>query len=492
MALLVDVARIRYADFTWWCVSAGSDGASFVFPTAGDSLASGLVINGPDGSYLVKAKFVGFLADLKEHKTITEWKGTAGNVCCLQCTNVSRTAVGAHADGTVGLDCSDPGLFRRRSEDHLRDIVSSLVVEKARMSKTAFQKYQTTVGVNYCPDGILFDNSLRGLYDPVEHIIVDWMHTMCSDGVGNTCIWTALHFLRTTGYSTVDVREFMGLCTLPSKYGKVDPSWLHDNRIAGTSLTAFSNVVLNVVPLLYLFVEKFCSKDRRLTDVVRYVRLLYMIMGVLASGPDEAPQHCAIIRRNLSALHALHVKLSDDCKPKLHHMHHIVDGMQWLGKLLSCFVCERKHQQVKHSAVHVFRHLEHTVLHDVVNKQCQQLQEGVELFKSQFLENPQEVVGVSNLHRSARAVLPCGSLYAGDIVWLRSARCGRVVLFYEFGSDMVVHVSLYGAVDGMPDLCSEESPVDEFVDTAEVVDACTWFYESPSVLRVAVPPLALM
>ena len=143
------------------------------FPTTGDSLASGIVISGPDGSYVVKAKFVGFLADLKEHKTITEWKDIAGNLCCLQCTNVNRAVVGTRDDGTVGLDCSDPGLFRRRSDDQLRDIVSSLVVGKGRTSKTAFAKYQTQVGIKYCPDGILFDNNLRGLYNPVEHIIVD-------------------------------------------------------------------------------------------------------------------------------------------------------------------------------------------------------------------------------------------------------------------------------------------------------------------------------
>ena len=88
---------------------------------------------------------------------------------------------------------------------------------------------------------------------------------------------------------------------------------------------------------------------------------LYMILGTLASGPYETPKHCDL-RRNMSCLHTLHAQLSDDFKPKLHHMHHIIDGMEWLGKLLSCFVCEREHRHVKDSALHVFRHLEHTVL----------------------------------------------------------------------------------------------------------------------------------
>ena len=81
----------------------------------------------------------------------------------------------------------------------------------------------------------------------------------------------------------------MGLCNLPSKNGKGDPSWQYDNRISGASLTSFSSVVLNVVLILYLFVEKSCSMDRRLKDVVRYVRLLYMIMGGVGIWSGRAP-----------------------------------------------------------------------------------------------------------------------------------------------------------------------------------------------------------
>ena len=368
--------------FAWPCLSLLREsimhtipgGASYLarmalrvfFPTSGDSLATGILLQGPETSYVVKGRFVGFLADLKEHKTITEWKGTSGNVCCLRCSNVWKPALGAQDDGAIGLDCSDPRMFRKRSSDELDAVVASLVVESARMSKTAFAKLETAVGINYCPNGILFDRTLQGVYSPVDHTLVDWMHTMCSDGVGNTGIWTVMQFLQTAGYARSDVREFVTVVHMPSKYGKADAAWLHDNRLQGTSYSSFSNVVLNVVPILYLFFEQFCSDDPRLKVVGHYLRLLYMILGTLAAGPDEAPKHCDILRRNMSSLHALHAQLSDDFKPKMHHMHHIIDGIEWLGKSLSCFVCERKHRHVKDSALHVFRHLEHTVLHGVV------------------------------------------------------------------------------------------------------------------------------
>lgn len=495
--------------FAWPCLSILREsimhtipgGASYLarlalrifFPLAGDSLESGIVINGPDCSYVVKAKFVGFLADLKEHKTITEWKGTGGNVCCLICSNVWKPTVGDSADGTIGLDCSDFRKFKKRTSAELRTSVASLVAEASRMTKTAFSKLQTELGINYCPNGLLFDSSLHGVYNPVDHTIVDWMHTMCSDGVGNTCIWTVVHFLKAAGVSTKDLQEFATTVKMPSKYGKADPRWFYDVRFNGSSYSSFSNVVLNVVPILYLFFEAFCVHDVRLNEVGRYLRLLYMILGVLASGPDEAPHHCDVLRRSMSSFHAMHAKLSDDFKPKMHHMHHIVDGMQWLGKCVSCFVCERKHRHVKDSALHVFRHLEHTVLHDVVNKQCQQLLEGVELFKEEFLVSPRDVREVPDLRMSTRAVLKLGGLAVDDMVCMRpSMRCGRVKNFCEFRGILLVHVSMYQSVAGAPDVFDERSSEDAFVETHEIIDACTWFYQSPSVVKVAIPPLALL
>jgi len=493
--------------FAWPCLSILREsimhtvpgGASYLarlalrifFPLVGDSLESGIVINGPDGSYVVKAKFVGFLADLKEHKTITEWKGTGGNVCCLMCSNVWKPTVGDSADGTIGLDCSDRRKFKKRTSAELRASVASLVAEASRMSKTAFSKFQIDVGINYCPSGLLFDSSLHDVYSPVDHTIVDWMHTMCSDGVGNTCIWNVVQFCKEAGVSTKDLQEFATPVNMPSKYGKADPAWFHDNRFSGSSYSSFSSVVLNVVPILYLFFETFCAHDCRLNEVGRYLRLLYMILGVLASGADEAPHHCDVLRRNMSALHALHAKLSGHFKPKMHHMHHIVDGMEWLGKLVSCFVCERKHRHVKDSALHVFRHLEHTVLHDVVNKQCQQLLAGVELFKEEFLVSPRDVREVPDLRMSTRAVLKFGGVYVGDILCMRPSRCGRVKNFYEFRGNLLVHVSMYQSVAGAPDVFDERSSEDAFVETHEIIDACTWFYQSPSVVKVAIPPLAL-
>ena len=65
-------------------------------------------------------------------------------------------------------------------------------------------------------------------------------------------------------------------------------------------------------------------------------------------------------------------------------------------------------------------------------------------------------------------------------------------MFYEFDDAIVVHVSMYHSVAGAPDAFGERLSEDTFVDALEIVNACTWFYASPTILKVAVPPLALL
>ena len=435
--------------------------------------------------------FAGWLADLKEHKTITEWKGTSGIIGCLQCSNFENKR-GRRSPNTIGAKCYNVGEFKRRTREDIWAITTELDAEKPRLNKTRFKALETKRGINYCPQGILWDTSLRHIYDPVEHIIVDWQHTFVSDGVANTCIWTLLSFLGQEGFPQQSVRDFLTICHMPSKYGKPDPAWLHPNRLKGTTLSSFSNAVLQLMPILFLYVDLSCSGNDALKDAVACCKMMYTIVGVLAPGPEEAPQHCDLLQRLLSDYHKLFNSISDDRKPKLHHMHHVIQGMMRLGKLLSCFVCERKHRTVKDSALHVFRHIEHTVVYDLVNKQCEQLFEGVDLFQETFLINPRQVDDIPFLARSPKAVLKMGSLHTGDIIWIANCRCGRIKTFYELHHRIFAHMDLFRNSAGDPAMFDERCSTDIFIDAEEIVDACTWYEAGPGIIKVAIPPIALL
>ena len=43
-----------------------------------------VLIESPVGTVVIKAKFVGWLADLVGHKELTEWKDHGGRICCME------------------------------------------------------------------------------------------------------------------------------------------------------------------------------------------------------------------------------------------------------------------------------------------------------------------------------------------------------------------------------------------------------------------------
>eukprot|EP00959_Pyramimonas_sp_CCMP1952_P397427 8327534-Pyramimonas_sp.AAC.1 len=56
-------------------------------------------------------------------------------------------------------------------------------------------------------------------------------------------------------------------------------------------------------------------------------------------------------------------------KPKFHQALHLPENMRCVGKLLSCFVTERKHRIAKRCALYVFRHIDNTVIKYILSRQ---------------------------------------------------------------------------------------------------------------------------
>ena len=55
----------------------------------------------------------------------------------------------------------------------------------------------------------------------------------------------------------------------------------------------------------------------------------HIILGVLSIGLEEAPKHKDKLRLLIVEFHKLFARLSTSLKPKLHHFHHIIDGIEW-------------------------------------------------------------------------------------------------------------------------------------------------------------------
>ncbi len=299
--------------------------------------------------------------------------------------------------------------------------------------------------------------------------------------------------MKDNGIRLTTLQDFSLMCELPHKYGKVAKEWLAPARLKEQTFTSFASILLTIIPIIEFFLEKFDIARVLPREVALFKKLSYII-AILRLGPEDAMKHIQRLKALIEAHHNAFIELYPDFpKPKMHHLHHVWENMQWLGKLMSCFVTERKHRAVKAAAIHVFRHLEHTVLSTIVNASCQQLINGHDLYAQNFLAHPRDVPGGLGLQSSTVAVLRCGEVARGDIVITVDGNVGRVMFFWKVAgsSELVAEVDVYACVGGNVCKRSEQNPSRQFWKVAAIVDACTWYYNDDAFIIIALPPAVL-
>ena len=465
------------------------------FATVGASFTTGVHIVFRGGDFVATGIFAGFLADLLGHKEITDWKGTNGVYCCMTCDNVLNCLHRAPKAGEVRANCSDPLLFHRRTNQDVYNAVDELAASVGILGKTKFKELELDKGFNWVPEGLLLDAEIRGFYKPVDHTIRDWQHILCQDGVANTHIFNVLKEMKQSCNVGIDrVQTFSQVCNYPSSTGKLDKSAFGQQRLRKHTIASFSSTILNMVPVLYLFMKLFV-KDR-IPEHFAAFETLYHIIGLLRMGAEDAVRHANTLLTLISKYTAAVVLLYGDyVKPKGHHLFHVIDGMIWIGRLLCCFVTERKHRAIKAAALYVFRHLEHTVLVDVVNQAIQQIIDGHDLYSAVFLVHPRTHVqlGGFNFFRSRSGIMRIGQVSAGDLVIDDVGGVGKVISFWQRENDhrLTIEIDAYPCVNNDISIRATLRSHRDFVTSESLIDTCIWVEDSPGIIHVTVPPALL-
>ena len=466
------------------------------FMSRDHSFTSGVHINCPAGGYVVTAVLAGILADLEGHREVTSWKGTGGRLMCLTCSNVTNMLHSAPAGNEVPASCSDTKKFICRSNGDVFDIIDELEREFERLGKkktTSFLSLETKRGFTFTPGGLLLDKELRdSIYKPVDHCIRDWQHTICQDGVANTHIHNLnAHCLVPICQLDIGhIQTFSQNCKYPTNWGRLDKSALAPARLTRNTFVSFSSTILTVVTVIMMFLEKF-SLEELVPEHVDAFNQLYHIVGILRMGPEDAMKHTKTLRTLMRKYLDTCVRLYGQyTKPKGHHMFHIVDGMLWIGRLLSCFVTERKHRIVKQCSVHVYRHFEHTVLTDVVNQSMEQILEGHDLYKEEFLIAPKTVTLSAVPFRVAtRCVTRVGLIANGDLVIDKTGDVGMVVRVFQRVSDSLIflEVDAYPCVGGNISCRATDRAYKDFFVSTTIVEQLIWYFDSPGIVRFSIP-----
>jgi hypothetical protein len=453
-------------------------------------LAVGVNIVARDRLVTCRAIFGGLLADEVAHKDCFNIKGAAGTKPCISCKNVvNHNVMVGDSDYLVSLLNCDCSRLDRHTNASIYEAVDLLRRSKATMSKTKFKDLETLVGINFCEHSVLFDDELRYMLKPVDHNIRDWMHTMLSSGVASIELSLVLQELKNNGIAMSSVTKYSFAFTLPKSRGRVSPEWFSDKRIMTDHLkTTSASENINIIRVLNAFLEDIVIPLDVARAHCKCFSMLAQIVDVMMLGPEGAADVHAQLQSLIVAHNKLFVELyADHVKPKLHHMLHIPDNIAFLGKLLSCFVTERKHRIVKARANHTYRHMEHTVTLDLVNAFAEEANSCKELYRHSFLIRPHKCG--DNFMESGQATLPCGTVSVGDIVCFESSTdllVGSADGFYGFEDMIFVRVRLYKS-NLSPRVFTTSQPQLSFVDASTVTDVLSWAPYSDDSIRIIKP-----
>jgi hypothetical protein len=389
-------------------------------------------------------EYGGTMADEAALKGIHNYKGASGIKPCMDCACLVKTTdENVLPPGLVSLGISSlAGVVANTNNDiwEMADIVHDLATRGRSYTET-----QKLLGLTYNPSGLLYKRSLRQIHRPIDHYIRDWMHIIVNGGVANTQTFYVIDELKSHGVQVELVQQYSLEVTLAKKYGKVSKTWLDKARFGdGKNFNSFASYMLNLMPIVLAFLLDCVQPQDIMHSHIKCYQLLVDIVGLLTSGADYAVQHMDLLATLIQEHHDLYKELYPGCaiKPKWHHMIHLPSLYKRLNKVISCFVTERKHKAVKGAALFVFRNLEHTVMASVINEQCEQAKVGHSLFLKHFLVHPSDidVLGVC-LKRSSNALLECGILAAGDVVYILGGVLGRLECFWQLGEHITAQIN---------------------------------------------------
>ena len=481
----------------------------FFHPTGSNfATTGGLIQRTPSESVVFKAKLAGLLGDEKGMKEVFCTKGHGGMRCCLSCKNICQFC-DAVIDGDTymqGIDCVDPSKFDKACDDDVYEIVDMLQASIGR-SKKEIERLEISTGLHCNPNALLFDADARLYVKPVSGWFRDWMHVMAVSGCANIEIQQLVVALTSIGILPEMISEWFSRWHLPKAHGKIDHRWFTVKRLGKPSdakdgFKGFSGEVLTIVPILAAFLKVVVRPMGVLPQNISCFLLLERLLKLFSLGAESVMPHVNLVEHTIREHAVLFKELyAPLIKPKFHHLYHIVDHMHNLGKLLSCFVTERKHRMVKQTAGHSFRHFEVNLARDLLNGMLERFSAKEDIFSPESLVSPQPLQADAS-HRyaflpedlaheisfSTRAVLKCGLICSGDIVMLSDQVVGRLEVFVAVQMNSgqaifcLVH-RMHRSADGLYLPASEPIPA----ASADVLGALVWC-EDEGRFRVIPPP----
>ena len=414
------------------------------FAPKGVSFRNGCVVHHGTSSHMFFLKFCGFISDEKSLKEVFDIKGQSGKFPCIACYNVAYKRMKGK-DNIVNVTSTDPSLWKYRSKAIMEEMLDRIREAPDKLQ----EQLEINYGINYNQHGILFDIFLWSeVLSGPDSYLRNAMHTISSNGVGGTEVAEVVQALNAKGVSIELLQQFARLWVLPKAKGKITEMYFKEELLASDHVRHFASQVLTMIHIQYGFLEEKIRPRGWLLENINCFSKLHEIVTLLRlgiGGVDYLDEVCLAHAVLFEQLYS-----QSSIKIKFHHLLHLASDLKRIGKMVSCFVTERKHLDIRECSVGVMRFLEHSVANSFLNKTVENCMTESNNFMPKFLLKPKAVSipGTDISSCSESATFECGTIHKDDIVLMRDLTVSQVIGFWQSGSEISVRVNLFQPVGG--------------------------------------------
>ena len=312
-----------------------------------------------NAGFMLCAQIKIVLADESALKSMYEFKGASGKLLCFFCRNTiqKRYAPEGMDDRMVWHTCTDTERFIPHSRESLMEVVDFLARQATRLNKGEFAELQTNLGINHCEHGVLSCREVMDVFDACKGTMFDWMHVYFVAGLYHLELNLLLDELRKAGLKQEALHEAFQQFRWPGyihEKGSGVQNVFEKRKSADIDFKSSASEALGSYPVVRLLLNDFrqrLGRDHRVQPHISCFMLLCQVLDLLqrtARGQVEAAQLGQAIKRHLDAYQAAYPDSS--FLPKAHFGLHLEAQYKYHKCLISCWVHERRHKEIKRYA----------------------------------------------------------------------------------------------------------------------------------------------
>ena len=470
------------------------------------------------GSIIIWAKVKLFVADESAIKFTLDVKGASGNLPCFKCRNCLSKKTFAKTrpnSDLLSITDIDYEAFLKHDDNSLKANAQFLAEQKSVLKKIQFEKLQTSLGLNYNPDGII----LSGLdFMPISGTCYDPQHVLLVNGVFQSEVGQLVVVLKKMKITISSIASFFQSFSWPlhSKSGKNlfdhrSNSSITDNDKKHLVLSCDASDALGAFGLLQEFVmlRVFPKAQAAGKRVVAACASFFALCTVITM-TTMIPRGGISPSKLMDAI-TKHLKLHKEAYgethwvPKFHYSLHLPEQLERWDLLIFCFAHERKHKEIKRylqGRQNTSATWDKNVLQDVLHIQKLALNEDFPYPRGTQLLHPRPAADktvkffcLQDNFPDSREILTSVDAKAGNFVtchtddvvylqWDRDMCIGQIKLLCSVDGECMALVTIWTRLPQMN--MYNVSGDDYFVLLSDIVDTCV--YRIRDDVAYVVPP----